>query len=826
LALDTYRCADFEIDPTNRRFTRRGIEVSLEPKVLSVILQLLARPGALITRNELLDSVWGHRYVTRSTLNRVITLARRAFEDDTDEPGHIATVHGAGYRYIGPLECAASEESVNPVRFAPPPTARLPARVEDLIGREPELSQISALLHAQRAVTVLGPGGIGKTQFALETARRSLADFPDGIWFFDLAPMQHSSEWLLALASALGIPTANNSDPLPRIIALLQGRHALVLVDNCDRIAAGIGALLIEILRGTGDIKILATSQASLNFAGEQLMRLAPLALPPTEPPAADGWTYIAEAPAVAMLLTRVRSVQPGFRLDAGNAEAVAGICRRLDGMPLALELAAARFSLLSAEQVLRRLDDRFRFLKSATSGRDGRHQNLQLLLEWSFALLSRDEQQLLMWFSVFVQGWSVESAIELASALGHDPETAIELLTGLVNKSLVSVIASLSPPRYRLLETVREFASERLRAAGDQTRAREAHLALVVSMTEAAHADIVSGRMRERVPHLMHEHGNISRALEFASVHAPGRASALRIVGALMLYLNARGAYIQAVQWSRRALADSDGIDTPERGRAFLALGVAGVYAGAGAAVSSETALLDAARIAHLNGDWWTEAYANGYFAMFLANGGRSREADDALARIEMIGGQLDDPLLRGLAGLARGWLLLTNNELEPALEVFRAARYPGSDLHQTHFIDTYMGLALFGLGQRAEAARQWFGAMGGAVEVANIRGVAGSIEGCGYIAVALGEYADAARLLAAARKIRERTEVPLFRFWTPYHDNAHAELRTRLGASSYQYWSSKGQGMREEDVVNETRIMLQRFGGDEGLTNKPSGS
>src|SRR5215469_13400238 len=162
-----YRCGAFLVDLGNRRFLHQGREVALEPRVFSVIAQLLSRSDELVTRNELLDAVWGHRYVTPSTLNRVIALARRAFSDDSDEPAYIATVHGAGYRYIGPIERAARQSEDRRVRFGPPPAVRLPARVEALIGREDELESLAGLMHRERAVTVLGPGGIGKTQCVL-----------------------------------------------------------------------------------------------------------------------------------------------------------------------------------------------------------------------------------------------------------------------------------------------------------------------------------------------------------------------------------------------------------------------------------------------------------------------------------------------------------------------------------------------------------------------------------------------------------------------------------------------------------------------------------
>ena len=195
------------------------------------------------------------------------------------------------------------------------------------------------------------------------------------------------------------------------------------------------------------------------------------------------------------------------------------------------------------------------------------------------------------------------------------------------------------------------------------------------------------------------------------------------------------------------------------------------------------------------------------------------------SVARIEHIAEQLNDPFLRSLAGLARGWLLFARHELSGAIEVLCAARDVGRDLHQRHFIEMYTGLALFGLGESAAAAQRWFAAMEGAFEVANIRGVSGSIEGCGYLAAASGEWSDAARLLAAAAKVRERTEVPLFSFWLPLHAHAEATVRGELGAVDYEHWSNLGRQMREEDAVNEARLRLQRFASD-ACANTPLGS
>jgi predicted ATPase/DNA-binding winged helix-turn-helix (wHTH) protein len=824
-----YRCGAFALDPENRHFSRDGTEIVLEHKVLAVVLQLVARPGQLVARNELLDAVWGHRYVTPSTLNRVIGLARRAFGDDSETPQFIQTVHGAGYRFIGPVERLEMDAAQSPARFAPPPKARLPARLEALIGRERELAQLGQLLASHRAVTVLGTGGMGKTQCALEFARGVSADYPDGVWFFDLAPLHRAEEWLEALAVALSIASDTPDDLLERICPVLRGRRALMVLDNCDRVAPGVGALVFAVLRATDALQFLATSQQPLSFVGETLVRMPPLGLPETAGVIGESeLPAIAQAPAVALLLTRVHTVQPGFALTTANAATAVEICRRLDGMPLAIELAAARFALLSPEQVLERLEHRFRFLASGVAGRDPRHRNLMALLEWSYSLLSTDEQRLLTWLAVFVQGWSMEAAIDVAAALGHDPESVVELLSGLADKSLVTVDPSLAPPRYQLLESVREFALERLRASADEQRARGAHLAYVRRLCEASHREMLAGRMRERVALLTHEHGNIEAALDYAPRTAGGREAAEAIVGGLTLHMKAHGAYVSGRRWCRRALEPLDPLDgreSPEQARALLALGVIEVHtsapneAGAGA-------LPAAARIAAAHGDRWTEAYANGYRALQLANGGRPDEATAPAARVATIAAELDDPLLAGLAGLARGWIWLARGTPAAAVLELQAVRDLGCDFHQQHFIDMYIGLAQFALGDSAAAARSWHEAMRRSAVVANIRGLAGSIEGCGYLAARHERPDDAARLLAAAARIRERTAIPLFAFWLPHHARAEAALRAALGAD-YGRATAAGQALRAEDAIDETARLLVAFAADAQLrTNSPAGS
>jgi predicted ATPase/DNA-binding winged helix-turn-helix (wHTH) protein len=808
-----YRCADCQLDTGNRRFTRHGQELVLEPKVFAVLVQLLMQPGELLTREQLLDAVWGHRFVTPSTLNRVIALARRAFADDADVPRFIQTVYGAGYRYVGPIEKTVPSPEVSRARFSPPASARLPARLQELIGRERELALMDDLLRNGRALTVVGTGGMGKTQCAIAFAHEQLDQYPDGVWFFDLAPMQQAIEWLQALALSLRIAPSGERELVGKITLSLSDRRALLVLDNCDQLSAGIGALLVELLQATDQPKVLATSQQQLNFVGERLLRMPPLRLPDNAHPSTDAeLREVAAAPAVSLLLARIRDAHPEFVLNAANATALIDICRRLDGMPLALELAAARFALLSAEQVLERLDQRFRFLVSDRAGRDPRHRNLIALLDWSYRLLSSEEQRFLAWLGVFVQGWSVDAVIDLAPAFGSTPETAVDLLTGLANKSLVAVDQSVSPPRYRLLETVREFALEELRILGEERRARDAHLAYVLRMAEAAYRDMLGGRMREVIATLSHEHGNIDSACAYAVGAANDRQAALRIPGLLMLYFKAHGVPAFAKALCERALAGDQSLRTRDLG---LALMCKGVNEAGGEKLAPEQALRDAVSIAEEVGDDWTAAYSSGYLALWLIHNGRSAEIGKQLAVLEQTSKLTNDGILLGLAGLVRAWKFLAEDANQKAIDELRPVRTLGGDYHQHHFIEIYIGLALFRLGDDAAAAGMWHESMRKAIVVGHTRGIAGVVEGCGYLACKAGRMDEACRFLSVAEQIRKREKSPLYRFWIRHNEDARVGLQAALGAERYGDAIRTAVLRREEDVVNEADAMLRDLRG-----------
>jgi predicted ATPase len=690
--------------------------------------------------------------------------------------------------------------------------------VEAIIGREHEIAQLGEVLAAHRAVTLLGSGGMGKTQCALEFARRGSDEYPDGVWFFDLSPLQRAEEWLASLALALSIPPGEEQATLGKIAARLAERRALIVADNCDRLAPEVGAILLELLQATRELQVLATSQQALSFVGEQILRLPPLAMPTrawdgTE----DSLAEIGSAPAVALLVTRARAVQPAFTLKPENVGTIVEICRRLDGMPLALELCAARFAMLAPAQVLDRLDQRFRFLVSDAAGRDRRHRTLLALLDWSFSLLSADEQRLLCWLGVFMQGLAIDAAEDFAAAMGREPEAIIDLLSGLVNKSLVVADPAMTPARYYLLETVRAFALERLVARGEERAARDAHLAYILRLATRSHAEMLSPHMRQGIARLVLEHSNISSALDWALREPRHHPTAVRIAGSLLLYVKSHGVYAMGVAWFERVLRDAQVPPSLERGRMLTALGVVKTHMVFHP--QTEIVLEQAEEEAKAAGDDWGLACTSAYRALDLTNRGHADEAEARVAIAESLAAQLGDDWLLGLAGLARGWLHMARGQLETAVAVLREARDRGNDLHQRHFIGMYCGLVRLGLGADTQAAAEWHAALVLALAVGNERGAAGSVEGCAYLAARRGWHEEAAQLLGFAGQVRERTGIPLFSSWNPHHETALRTLRSTLGVAQTDALMAQGKRLREEDVFNQALKLLKQIAEEPAL-------
>lgn len=824
----TFAFADVVIDRGAHRLVRGGREIAVEPKAFAVLLEFLSHPGQLLSRDRLLDAVWGHSYVTPATLNRIVAQLRRALADDSEDPRCIQTVHGLGYRFIAELE-STSAEVPSSLRFAPPARARVPERTDPLIGRDRDIEAVKQMLRDHRLVTITGSGGLGKTQAALETARAVAGRFPDGVWLFDCTPQTDGEALVRWLAGMFDIHATTDAGQLiVQLGELLQTRQVLLVFDNCERIAEPLGKTVASLLSACADLRVLVTSQQRLNCAGESLYGLPPLEVPPQGDWRTDEQlASLSLIPAVRLLLLRSQACASGFSLTQANAATVAEICRRIAGLPLALELAAARLRLLSPEQLLVRMEDRLLSLAEDNPSRPARHRTLGALIEWSFALLSEHEQSLLCGLSVFAGICTLSGAGAVGAVFELDEEQTLDLLGGLVDKSLLTVDAATDPPSYRLLDSVRLFAQERLAASGNEIRVRKAHLAHVVQLTEHVYTEIRSDQFQLWFERVRREWNNLHAAFDFALAQPDLVDEALALIGNLCWYFRGSTDYHQSAQWAEKALQASHGLSR-HLARAQVAAGVALHFSGVHERAGSR--LRDGIALAEKQGDTWLAAAGEAILTFELAICGDFAGAEACTESVLAVAEKCGDGWLRSNALLGRGIARSLDNDHRGA-EASISEALDCLSLHGNSFQWAYTlinrALQRFYLGDFTGATQDWLADLEWFARFQNWRGVAGCVEGAAYLAVEQGEPARAARFLAAAARVREWTGAPLFGQWRKAQHVADRKVREALGPE-LERARQAGVSARFEDVVMEARALLMALAiqPERTGTSNPSGS
>jgi len=455
--------------------------------------------------------------------------------------------------------------------------ANLPARALQLIGREEELAALHALLQRDdvRLLTLTGTGGTGKTSLAIEAATRNLHQFRDGVAWVALAPIVDAALVFAAIAQTLAIPVHGEQQILDAVIEKVRARRLLLVLDNFEQVleaASGIATLVTS----CAGLKVLVTSRFALRLSMEREFPVAPLRAPDAE--VARTAVAVSAWPAVELFAQRAVAVKPGFRLDDESAAAVAGICRRLDGLPLAIELAAARIKLFSPRALLARLDRGLDLLSSGARDLPARHRTLRLAIGWSYDLLDPGEQAVFRRLAVFAGGCSLESAGTVAVAAGDPGLPALDALTALVDKSLLrQQSAADGEPRFIMLETVREFALEQLAASGDDAATRAAHADLLIALAEAAEPQLTGPGQQEWLPRLGREHDDLRAAYDW-TIRTGEATRALRLGAALGRFWIIRGFHTEGRRRLRAALGlPHTAADAPVRTRV---LSVAAVLA------------------------------------------------------------------------------------------------------------------------------------------------------------------------------------------------------------------------------------------------------
>jgi non-specific serine/threonine protein kinase len=452
-----------------------------------------------------------------------------------------------------------------------PPPNNLPAEVTHFIGREKEIAEVQGLFAGTRLLTLTGSGGTGKTRLALRAASEVQGSFPDGVWLVDMAPLSDPELVPQSLAGVLGIRDEPGASLTHRIAEALHHKNLLLILDNCEHLIQAVANLAEAVLRACPDVKLLATSREALGISGETAYRVPSLSLPPNDSQAPQPAQFAAQYEAVRLFVDRAATVRPDFALTDANANAVVQIVRRLDGVPLALELAAARVRVMGVEQIAARLDDRFQLLTGGSRTALPRQQTLRALIDWSWDLLSDEEKLLFRRLAVFIGGWTLEAAETVCkdedehhhplSFILH-PSDVLDLLTRLVDKSLVLVEEHNGETRYRMLETIRQYAREKLLEAGEAEvkGVRGRQLEFFLSLAEAAEPTLRGGDQLDWLNRLEVEHDNLRAALKWAGaaaspVRSPG--TMLRLAGALSRFWYLRGTWSEGRAWLGQALAE-----------------------------------------------------------------------------------------------------------------------------------------------------------------------------------------------------------------------------------------------------------------------------
>jgi predicted ATPase/DNA-binding CsgD family transcriptional regulator len=491
------------------------------------------------------------------------------------------TPPGAGEKGIAPdpPQSPRRRRAVEPAEAEPTPERpphNLPSELSSFVGRQKELTEVKRLLENARLLTLTGSGGCGKTRLALAVADELVEGFEDGVWMVELASLADPSLVPQAVASTLGVREQPGRSPTETLSDYLRTRKVLLVLDNCEHLVEACAKLAEALLHSCPELRILATSREALGITGEVAWLVPSLSLPDLRHlPAVESLPQYESA---RLFIERVVAVEPTFALTEQNAVAVAQVCYRLDGIPLAIELAAARAKVLSVEQISARLDDCFRLLAAGSRTAMPRHRTLHATMDWSHELLPEEERALFRRLSVFAGGFTLEAAESVCAGEDLERDEVLELLSHLVDKSLVMTREESGKARYRLLETVQQYAREKLSESGEAGQVREQHAGYYLALAEEAEPELKGAGQVAWLERLEREHDNLRAAMSWLL----GRGEleeAARLGWALWLFWGIRAHFAEGRQWMEQALSVKGRAAMPASARA-KALYVVGMMA------------------------------------------------------------------------------------------------------------------------------------------------------------------------------------------------------------------------------------------------------
>ncbi|MBV8589977.1 MAG: winged helix-turn-helix domain-containing protein, partial [Acetobacteraceae bacterium] len=660
----------FRFIPAQRMLSEGGKPVRLGSRALDILVALIERPGETISKEELIARAWPGTVVEEAALRVHIAALRKTLGDGRGGKRYLANLSGRGYAFIAPV----TRENAPSATAAPTgivEAGNLPALLTRVVGRDEVISRLAEQLVRRRFITIVGPGGIGKTTVAVAVADRARASYENGAWYVELAPLSDPDLVPGALCAVLGV-SSSAVNPSSGLTAWLRDKHILIVLDNCEHVIGATSALAEAILKAAPQAGVLATSREPLRAEGEWVHRLTPLDLPPqerTSRTAAEALGYSA----VELFNERASATTDSFVLDAAAVPAVLKICRRLDGVPLALELAAARVDTLGIGAFAALLDDSFGVLTSGRRTALPRQQTLRATIDWSYDLLSEREQPLLRHLAVFSGGFSVEAAAAVMKDTTFEVSAVEEGIANLVAKSLIA-LRSDTVSRWYLLETIRAYALEKLAERGEYWAAARRHAAYFRNLFASAVPDFQSRVPAEDLLRYGREIDNVRAALEWSFSTSGDGAIGIDLTAAyapVWMSLSLVGECRERCEQALHSLHAGTNFNARLQMLLQLGLGTSLAHT-SGPSAQAQVVLSRALETADIFGDSGAQARA-----LFSLNGlyrwrGEYGKAAATTERLRQIAQQIGDPLIGVVADRYMGNTLITAGRLSEAQQCF----------------------------------------------------------------------------------------------------------------------------------------------------------
>jgi predicted ATPase/DNA-binding winged helix-turn-helix (wHTH) protein len=642
---ETFAFGSFRLIPAQRMLFEEGKPLRLGSRALDILVTLIESAGATIRKDQLIARTWPDTVVDEGSLRVHVAALRKALGDGQAGKRYIANIQGRGYSFIAPVTREQRPPAIAPTNETAV-RGNLPALLTRIVGRDDTIAALTAQLAQHRFLTIVGPGGIGKTTVAVAVAETATASYEDGVWFAGLASLPDPDLVVSALATVLGIslPGANLVSGLT---AWLRDKHALIVLDSCEHVIGAVAAIAEAILRAAARVSILATSREPLRAEGEWLHRLSSLELPPRS----DDLTpeSALEYSAVQLFNERALAIADGFALDGDDIAPVIEICHRLDGVPLALELAAARVDLFGVKGLAARLDDRFTLLTSGRRTALPRHQTLRAAIDWSYEVLPETEQLILRRIAVFRGDFTIDSA----AAVGADDRIGtgdvFDAVANLAAKSLLSTDISSDVTYHRLLDTTRAYALEKLNQSGERERLARRHAEYYRGLFERAEIEWETRPAAEWLADYGRRIDNLRAALDWA--FSPGGDTALGIALTaaavpLWMHLSLMEECRGRVERALAAIANGAGRDAHREMQLHAGLGAALMITRGAAAPETGAALTTALEIAESLGDAEFQIRTLWGVWSFHLNSGQSRIALTLAERFRTLAAEAQDPI------------------------------------------------------------------------------------------------------------------------------------------------------------------------------------